>query len=860
MKKGQKLFLILCILAMIMEMMVPKSIAISAKSGKDTYEIAVVYDNSGSMYAKGEKPIDLWCRAKYAMETFASMMNYENGDVLKVFPMHPVTVDGEEKNEISIKNINEIKKIHDFETVEAGGTPFKTVQVAYEKLKKSKADNKWLIILTDGELEQEGQHQNMTSGQVEGKLKKMSKEVRVQYLGIGNDAKPLKSSGEKFRADKVTDSKQLTNKITEICNRIFRRDKLEGALKGNGKLTLKISMKKIFVFVQGKDAKIEYLKNSEKKVNPISKYSISTSKMASHKTKIPSKTWKKTVWENVIKEIDLKGEIASFQNCPAGTYTLKYSGNIQIFYEPNVEAFIKILDADGKHEYTIKELSNEMEPGKYKVLYGVADKGTGKDITNSNLLTPVKIKGILTTNEKKNIFESGNLIELQAGTDADIEVSGTYLEDYSISNKDSQKYKIPRLKIKQSEVGVKISEGQNSFVLGKQKNWKAYRINVTQGGQKVSDEILENAKTEFDFSTDVKYNYKVLKGESAYEVYVGQDGKGKIVEPKITEKKETFTANITLDGRSGQDSVMYEITLPSKVGLKISIIRTNDRFVLGQRKKWEPYIVKVTKNGKLLSNKEFLSLKPKFEFSNGESFIYEIVNGKSEYEVYLGKSDDGSLSDIKTGKGIFTVEVRDKYERLIEGETSRKYQISRFSELMIWLMRLGILLIVLAFIIFIMTRKALPNKIMIEDETDEVYVNGHRVRGKGVDVLCKPERGFPFKNQGKITMETDGSVAVHGMQFNSGAEFEIRAVDPKFRKSKRRRIEIVGVTSFHDAAQYTIEVDGDEIEKDDDKFVIPREKSPFGHVGNVTFDVTRRVAPIGGAQSNIKFTFNIMRK
>lgn len=867
MKKKKKLFLFLSIMTIILEMIVPKPATVSAaQSAKKTYEISVVYDNSGSMYANGRNnATDLWCKAKYAMETFASMMNYENGDVLRVFPMHPVKVDGEEKNEISIRNIKEIKKIHNFETIEAAGTPFETVNKAYDELIKSKADNKWLIILTDGALQDK--NGDMTPGQVEEKLKKMSKKVCVQYLRIGDTAKDknqdVKGSGKNFRADKVSDSEQLTDKITEICNRIFRRDELKNALTNDGKLALKISMKKIFVFVQGKTAKIGNLRNSEKKVkvNPISKYSIEASKSATHKTKDPQKTWKKTDWEKVIENIGLKGEIASFQNCSVGTYELDcgdQKNKVQIFYEPNVEAFIKVLDVDGKHEYTQEELSKEMEPGKYKVLFGVTDKGTGEDITGSPLLKPVEIHGILTVNGKKTQFKSGDLIELKAGADADIEVSGTYLGQYDISNKDSEKYKLPKLKIGQAPVGVEISGGQDSFVLGKQKNWKAYRVSVTQGGQAVNDETLKNVKPEFNFSTDVKYNYKVLRGKSAYEVYVGQDENGKTVEPK--DGKGTFTAKVTLAGQTGKDSVPYKFSLPSKEGLMVSITRSTDRFALSQRKRWEPYIVKVTKNGKPLNDKELLSLQPNFKFSNGENFIYEIVKGKSEYKVYLGKNGDGSLADIKVGKGRFTAEIFDKYGRQIEGETSKQYIISRLSAFVIFLIRLGIFLVILALIIFIMTRKALPNKIIIEDETDEVYVNGHRVKGKSVDFLYKPEKGMPFKNQGRITMETDGSVAVQGMKFNSGAEFEIRAVDPKYKKSKRRRIEIVGVTSFHDAVQYTIEVDGDEIEKDDDKFVISSEKSPFGHIGNVTFDVTRKVAPIGGAKSNIKFTFNIMRK
>ena len=55
----------------------------SAKAG-EARVIAIVFDNSGSMYDSGDQA---WCRATYAMEVFASMLNA--GDTLLIYPMHP---------------------------------------------------------------------------------------------------------------------------------------------------------------------------------------------------------------------------------------------------------------------------------------------------------------------------------------------------------------------------------------------------------------------------------------------------------------------------------------------------------------------------------------------------------------------------------------------------------------------------------------------------------------------------------------------------------------------------------------------------------------------------------------------------
>lgn len=52
-------------------------------------EIAVVFDNSGSMYDAGNTA---WCGAGYAVEVFAAMMNEK--DRLSVYPMWPVEAGG----------------------------------------------------------------------------------------------------------------------------------------------------------------------------------------------------------------------------------------------------------------------------------------------------------------------------------------------------------------------------------------------------------------------------------------------------------------------------------------------------------------------------------------------------------------------------------------------------------------------------------------------------------------------------------------------------------------------------------------------------------------------------------------------
>ena len=67
------------------------SSASTSSKVETTRAIAIVFDNSGSMYSGGNKA---WCQATYAMEVFASMLNSE--DILQIYPMWPIEVNGKE--------------------------------------------------------------------------------------------------------------------------------------------------------------------------------------------------------------------------------------------------------------------------------------------------------------------------------------------------------------------------------------------------------------------------------------------------------------------------------------------------------------------------------------------------------------------------------------------------------------------------------------------------------------------------------------------------------------------------------------------------------------------------------------------
>lgn len=118
-------------------------------------DIYVVYDDSGSMYknyATGEN-VDTWSKAKYSMEVFASMLGEQ--DVMKIYYMSDYSKDGKADGpKITIEGGDDpnqnILKIQEQKTA-SKDTPFEAVEEAYDDLEDSSGEEKWLIVLTDGQ-------------------------------------------------------------------------------------------------------------------------------------------------------------------------------------------------------------------------------------------------------------------------------------------------------------------------------------------------------------------------------------------------------------------------------------------------------------------------------------------------------------------------------------------------------------------------------------------------------------------------------------------------------------------------------------------------------------------------------------
>lgn len=517
----------------------------SVSKTERTYDIAVVFDNSASMYEN-----KAWCRAKYAMEIFASMLDYNNGDKLGVYPMWEVTTDGSQPNSggsfsaIEIRSKNDIDKLHKLFTVDPAGTPFEPVTEAYKALKSSSATDRWLIVLTDGEF----------NGKKRGEVAKINLQkelsslggngINVQYLGVGQAA-TLKSDESKcFYAEK-SDDNSLKDDLISICNTIFQRIVLPSKYLSGNKLTLDLSMRKLIVFAQGSNAKVTSLKDSEGKEIAIIQNS-GQRKFSEIKA---------TGFKNAPVDKTLAGQVVTFDSCAKGTYTLECADadSIQIFYDPDVDIAIDLIDSDGE---IVDTSDGEVVAGDYTLNYCIVDNVTGDDVTDSELMgNDVSLKAEVKQTDKDAIeVANGEKVSLEPDDNTSIVVSGTYLKDYTITSEGTnaipQPLKVKLPDVEKLSVSAAVLQDQSWYTISDHESWQPIQVDVQLNGNPVTDEQLQQMQFDISFSDSLASYYEIVPGKSALNVYVGYKESGKFVEPETGNYK--FSVKATMTDEYGQ--------------------------------------------------------------------------------------------------------------------------------------------------------------------------------------------------------------------------------------------------------------------------------------------------------------------
>lgn len=394
------------------------SMALANASSEPSRMINVVYDDSGSMY-RTDSVVDTWCQAKYSMEVFAAMLGEK--DTLNVYYMSDYRSGTGRGPRLVLHGkdgaATNVGKLHS-EKTRAGNTPFNSVRKAYSDLSKATADEKWLVILTDGAFEDGA----LGRDKIDAFLAVKDSDISVMFLAMGPSAAGItaKSSQNIFYVEAKT-SNQILKQITGICTRIFNSDKLDVNVKTKN-FSFDVPMGELTVFAQGANVQINGIKKSDGTLVKSSKTPVAVKYSncdATNYNNEPSK--------------DLVGSIATFVgDFSAGDYVVDVSGaeTIEVYYKPNVEVAVYLTNSQGNE---VTDMAN-LEAGEYKISFGFVKAGTKEKVAQSKLLGEVTYEAVITNNGEKHekIYSNGDKINLKTGS-LSIDAVARYLDYHSVS-------------------------------------------------------------------------------------------------------------------------------------------------------------------------------------------------------------------------------------------------------------------------------------------------------------------------------------------------------------------------------------------------------------------------------------------
>lgn len=373
-----------------------------------SHAIAIAYDNSGSMYfAQTEPypPIDRWSNAKYSLEVLAAMLN--ETDELKVFTMDQsdvkVTIEGSRSME------ERVSAIH---SVDLGSTDYTSVDPsrnALSYLQASNADEKHLIIMTDGEFGWD-RGEGVTKEEGLTRITSVaeaahSSGITTTYIAIGDDALAIEEQPDKDIYSKRTNSETIPDTMIEVANQVFGRANLPNEYWNakTGDMTFDIPMSKIVVLAQGDGVKLGSLSNDAGSV-PVEKASVSCSAIGDAEK------------SSIINE-HLHGQVGIYDKpMQAGSYHLDVSGAeaVAVYYMPYVDIATELANAEGGVMRLTPGSSNSIVAGDFSTSVSLLDPFTGEPLT-SKLLEGATYTLDITQNGQTQSVVPGDAVHLEPG-------------------------------------------------------------------------------------------------------------------------------------------------------------------------------------------------------------------------------------------------------------------------------------------------------------------------------------------------------------------------------------------------------------------------------------------------------------
>lgn len=751
MKKRLLCLLLAAVLVLSLVPRIPEASA-AAKGKRTTRAIAIVFDNSGSMYGSTNSS---WCRATYAMEVFASMMN--EGDQLQIYPMWDIVLDKSNRQQVTaplvINGPGEADVIRKIYSPSTNGTPFGTVEEAYAGLLNTRADEKYLIILTDGDFDEPWK----SARKVSERLDEYKANMNIMFLAIGDRVTlPTASDPARQYYDWARKSTETLPKLTAMCNRIFGRNELTVS---NNQISFDVTMGKLIVFVQGENVSDVKLSGGTLVSSRDMKYSEQGRGDGSYAI-----------------DRTLQGVLATYENLDAGTYTLSYNGsasNINVYYEPAVSLQIQLLD----NEKNPVDPKGKVYAGDYDLQYVLVD-AHGKP-TNSRLLGDVhyqinyNLNGETVTHTDD---KSGSIpLVLREGDTLSGVFTVRFLENYTDTTRsDHESIGWPEgglkiLEYRMDMLAAEVTGGSTVYKLSELETQAVYHVNVTSAGKPFNDGELvvqiENGNVVPD----------VVKTESGYTVtlrYPGMPG-----DTQLGRQQAKFYVRYEGDESAVLHTAEFSIEDDSH-GLQLTAQMEQDYYVIPDMAGAAPIVFRLTFDGAPLTAEAFSKTTAQIEAGLG----YELEADPANSRYIMTLTQNGTQPGVY--KIRCTVAGEDSAGRPCTVEESVSVECQNYP---MWLRILVISLIILLILVLIwmyLNTKVLPKKIGAGSAT--FVVNGKEVPGK-IDV--KYTGGG--KKKGTLMISSPKYAADPAMK--CGMRLELVAESPRRVRSSQRKARVVAV-------------------------------------------------------------------
>ena len=700
------------------------TLPVSAGKNQIKRSIAIVFDNSGSMYVKGEKA---WCRATYAMEVFASMLN--KGDSLSIHPMNPIEVNGKEYTMDSpfiITDPNQSSQIRKIYTESAMDTHIETIDAAIKHLSASQGTENYMIVLTDGQVFYEN-GQELSVSETKRELAErfnnsIGPDLNILYLGIGSKVAMPEIDSEYYMGEKASDSKNVLSSLTMMCNKIFARDTLPKSHISGKTIDFDITLSKLIVFVQGENV-------SDVKVT--GKNGATATLAGSTKTQYSSVgagNYKKAGQSPVDKS--LQGMLVTYTDCAAGSYDISYSGkasNVEVYYEPDADLDFVFTDEEG----------NLVEPeslykGNYKVQFGLKDAQTGELITSDLLGDPVYNGKYVINGKEHRIKHSGKSgetpVALDVGDTFTAVLTASYLNGYSIT-KTAKDFGWPEDSLTVAakpagDVRLEITGGDKVYDLNTLEQGGTYTAKVYYQGTQLTGAELERVDLKWEPEKSNAEIKQEFKGDH-FALSLHYKDPSNPIATKCGKCTVTIHAFYTPDGSSetsGKDPLTYKI-VDKPVTPEITLSASQKYFEVSKIDKSKSIKAIITNKGNMLTPEEFEKLEFKVD-CQGIGHTVVPHPEESAYEIKLNSS-----RTLDKGKYEITTSVvqKDNLGRKLSDEESLKVRLSNMPLWLLWLIWILIIAIIIVVAYFVSHIKRLPTKLHTNKRDCVMNIGGEDV-------------------------------------------------------------------------------------------------------------------------------------